>query len=362
MLIVKQYRSLVTLAWIALATAICNTPAAAWNRGAVQTFAVLPSGPAVEGLAVGRDGNVYAATFDLTAPKGTNARLFSFDPQGHLLRNVPISGSSSAMLGLGFAPGTDTLYAIDFGRGTVMKVDPNTGQAVDCLTAPEGGNAGLNAMAFDAAGNIYVSGSFTGIIYTNSNPNSLCPPGPLNPPSVLTPWFTSLALLGPSNGVPGFGANGLGFNKLGTALFVANTAMDWIVQINVSGRSAGGATVLTNSINGADGLILDGNDNLWVAANQADEIVVVDPSGKAIAKLGDFEGVRNGVTNGLLFPASPAFSPDGQWLYVTNLELDLRTLGPNNTGPQTVDSQWAAEVTRHSIAKLGARVPPIQGQ
>jgi sugar lactone lactonase YvrE len=343
-----------------LAIAVWNTPAVAWNRGAVQTFAVLPAGvPMVEGLTVGPDGKVYAATFN---PTGSGpAQLLTFDPQGHLLKQVAIRGSSSAMLGLGFAPGTDSLFAIDFGRGIVMKVDPNTGQALDCLAAPEKGNAGLNAMAFDAAGNIYVSGSFTGSVYTNST-NSLCPPGPLNPPIVLTPWFTSLDLLGPSNGVPGFGANGLGFNKLGTALFVANTAMDWIVQINVSGRSAGGATVLTNSINGADGLILDANDNLWVAANQADEIVVVDPSGKAIAKLGDFDGIRNGVTNGLLFPASPAFSPDGQWLYVTNLELDLRTLGPNNTGPQTVDSQWAAQVQRHSIARLGARIPPIQGQ
>ncbi len=92
-----------------------------------------------------------------------------------------------------------------------------------------------------------------------------------------------------------------------------------------------------------------------MAANQADEIVVVDPTGKAIAKLGDFDGVQNGVTRGLLFPASPAFSKDGHWLYVTNLELDLRTIG----GPQTVDSQWTAEVERHSIAKLGARIPPI---
>lgn len=41
---------------------------------------------------------------------------------------------------------------------------------------------------------------------------------------------------------------------------------------------------------------------------------------------------------------------DGQWLYVTNLGLL----------PQAVDSQWAAQVQRHSIAKLGARIPPIQ--
>jgi sugar lactone lactonase YvrE len=116
--------------------------------------------------------------------------------------------------------------------------------------------------------------------------------------------------------------------------------------------------VFTDSINGCDGIAIDSSDNIWAAANQADEIVVVDPTGKVIAKLGDFDGVNGGATKGLLFPASPAFSPDGQFLWVTNLELDLRTITKSQQNPngiQTVDSQWAAEVTHHSIAKL--RVP-----
>ena len=103
--------------------------------------------------------------------------------------------------------------------------------------------------------------------------------------------------------------------------------------------------------------MLDRNDNIWVVANQADEIVVVDPTGKAIAKLGDFDGVKDGVTRGLLFPASLAFSKDGKSLLVTNLELDLRTIGL----VQTVDSQWAAQVQRHSIARLRARIPNTPG-
>jgi sugar lactone lactonase YvrE len=115
----------------------------------------------------------------------------------------------------------------------------------------------------------------------------------------------------------------------------------------------------TNSINGCDGIAIDSHDNIWAAANQADEIVVVsstgDSAGKVIAKLGDFDGVQGG--DGLLFPASPAFSKDGQSLFVTNLELDLRILGL----PEAVDSQWAAQVTRHSIAKLEAQIPSSQG-
>jgi hypothetical protein len=35
------------------------------------------------------------------------------------------------------------------------------------------------------------------------------------------------------------------------------------------------------------------------------------------------------------------------------LELDLRSIG----GPQTVDSQWAAQIKQHSIARLKARIP-----
>src|SRR5207248_10596587 len=51
----------------------------------------------------------------------------------------------------------------------------------------------------------------------------------------------------------------------------------------------------------------------------------IDQTGKVLAKLGDFDGIdKNGVPQGLPFPASPAFSLDGRSLYVTNLALDLR--------------------------------------
>jgi sugar lactone lactonase YvrE len=84
--------------------------------------------------------------------------------------------------------------------------------------------------------------------------------------------------------------------------------------------------------------------------------VVVDPTGKAIAKLGDFDGLsKRGVPRGLLFPASLAFSRDGDWLYVANLALDLRHFGL----VQTVDSQWTAQVKRYTVSKIRARIPPL---
>ncbi len=103
-------------------------------------------------------------------------------------------------------------------------------------------------------------------------------------------------------------------------------------------------------------MIINAHGNIWVCANQADEIVVIDKTGRVIAKLGDFGGIDpHGAAIGLLFPASLAFS--GEFLYVTNLALDLRLFGL----PQAVDSQWPAQVTKFTVARISARIPPIPG-
>ena len=90
-------------------------------------------------------------------------------------------------------------------------------------------------------------------------------------------------------------------------------------------------------------------------AQLADEpAVVLDPTGKAIAKLGDFDGItRDGAARGLLFPASLVFSRNKQVVYVTNLALDLRLFEL----AQSVDSQWIATVKRYTVSKLEARIP-----
>src|SRR5262249_5881135 len=268
-------------------------------------------------------------------------QVFGVSGEGHLLRHVSISGSSPHLLGLAFHPLTGALLVIDFGAGKVLNVNRITGASSLFMTVT--GNSGLNALTFDQAGNVYVSDSFQGIIWKTG------PGGGAGAVWVSDPLLTT-------TGIPPFGANGVEFNHAGTIMFVANTGNDTVVQIPVSNGNPGAASVFVNSINGADGVAVDSQDHLWVAANQSAEIVVVDPSGKLIAKLGDFEGVDDkGLPHGLLFPASPAFSRNGKFLFVTNLALDLRVFGL----PQAVDSQWCAQVRHFTVSRIRTQFRPL---
>jgi hypothetical protein len=73
-----------TLACVGLAIAI-STPAAAWERGSVQNFTVPSGSPMMEGLTVGRDGNVYVSTFDPLGATSLPAQVLTFDQDGKLL-------------------------------------------------------------------------------------------------------------------------------------------------------------------------------------------------------------------------------------------------------------------------------------
>jgi DNA-binding beta-propeller fold protein YncE len=312
--------------------------ASAWDRGRVERFATMPGdAPHPEGITADKHGDLYVTPFD---PTGKSAgRVVVFGSRGDLKRVLTISGASGALLGLAFQPDTEdqVLLVLDLGQSRVWSVNPLTGAATVFAQAPAG--SGLNALTFDGAGNVYISDSFGGIIW-KTGPRGGAP----------VAWVTDPLLK--TTGTPGFGANGLDFNRSETALFVANTGDDTVIRIPVTAGQPGKAKVFVHSINGADGLFVDEHDNVWVCANQADEIVVVDKTGRAIAKLGDFNGLRDGAPAGFLFPAS--LVRKGEWIYVTNLSLDIRNAGAS--GP-AVDSPWAAEVTTHTISRIRARIP-----
>jgi sugar lactone lactonase YvrE len=331
----RPIQLLTALLFVALVAAPAG--ATAWDRGRAARFATLPEGTAApEGLEIAPDGEVYVSIFGSTSGAG---ELLAFDRHGRFERRVPVPDASASLLGLAFRPGSDTLLVVDFGGAQVLAVDPDTGASTPFLTLPalprpELG-AGLNDVTFDRAGNVYVSDSFQGVVWRTG-------PGG----GEATAWVDDPLLR--TTGVPPFGANGLRFDGAGTALFVANTGSDWLVRVPVSGGVAGVPAVFATGINGADGLEVDEDDNVWVTANQTDEIVVVDPTGRAIEKLGDFDGLaRDGGARGFLFPASLRLREKD--VLVTNLALDLRQVNPAFT---SVDSAWCAEVTLHTIASI----------
>ena len=169
-------------------------------------------------------------------------------------------------------------------------------------------------MTFDPAGNVYVTDAHQGIIWKVGPGGAKGRHGSRSP------------LLKPTRIPPTIGANGLAFNNKKTALFVANTANDIIVKIPVSGAALepGTPEVFVNRVGGGpDGLIIDEHDNLWVACNQSNEVLVLEPThGRVIAKLGDFGGVdRNGAPVGFLWSNSLVFH--GDEVLVTNLALDV---------------------------------------
>jgi sugar lactone lactonase YvrE len=311
-----------------------------------QLFARLPAnatGP--EGIAIGPDDNVYVSTFgfNTTGQVAGPGKIYVFSRAGALLRTLSVTGSTAGLLGLAFHPTNHRLLVVDNGGSKVYRVDPITGAATVFMTVT--GSAGLNAITFDAAGRVYVSDSYQGIIWRIGAGGGAA-----------TAWLTNDLLK--TTGVPPFGANGLAFNSTHKKLFVANTGNDQIIQVPIAAYgTAGTPSVFVNSINGADGLIIDSDDNIWVAANQADQIVVMDKTGKLIARLGAFSGVAsNGVPRGLLFPASLVFADAGgeginREIYVTNLALDLRLFGL----AQSPDSQWAGMVKFYTVSKISAR-------
>jgi DNA-binding beta-propeller fold protein YncE len=164
-----------------------------------------------------------------------------------------------------------------------------------------------NAMAFDGKGNLYVTDSFQSAVYKVPDPEGCAP-------SCEVETFSHDPLLA-TPGFPAFAANGIAVSPDESALFVANTGDDRVLKLDMGTKNV---TVFAESINGADGLAFDEDGRLWVAANQADEVVALNDAGRVVARMGEFRGLRaDRSPDGLLFPASLVIVGDD--MFVTNL-------------------------------------------
>lgn len=322
------------------------------ERDATIPFATLPDGVRFpEGIAADPNtGDVFVATFDFGNPN----KLLRFDRRGRLAAMKDFGGTP--LLGLDFGPADGKIYILNFGASKLQRIAANFSAATpveDVATFPsigapaarsadnpDGssdtilfGSAGFpapNAMTFTRNGSVYVSDSFQGAIYRIDDVAHCT-----------TPCAVSLVTHDPqlaTAGFPPFGANGLALDADETALLVAVTGDNRVVKLDLATLAIAG---FAESVHGADGLVADRSGRLWVAANQSDEIVGLDETGRVIARLGEFRGInRDGTPDGLLFPASPVIV--GGWMFVTNLALPL-------TGSP---AEWESDVTRWNVVRI----------
>ena len=305
---------LVLLALLALLVVPLPALGAPPPVGVVQNFGpnLQSHCPNPEGIAVDPNGNVYAASF----AGGAAANICVVSRDQRLAGVIPIPAAPpapAALIGELFEQGQG-LYVLDFADGTaphgrLLLVDPSTRDVKTVAT----GFAEPNAIAQDRRRNLFVSDSLLGQI------NKVAPDGSSN-----TVWVQSPLLR--TTGFPPFGANGLAFDRDQRFLYVANTGDSRVLRVAVSQDGSAGAVEVfadgatinarqrtTEALHGADGIMFDVRGNLYVCANQANEIQVLSPSGELIARY------TGSGSNALDFPASLVFKE--RELFVTNLSL-----------------------------------------
>jgi sugar lactone lactonase YvrE len=170
---------------------------------------------------------------------------------------------------------------------------------------------GANGIGFDKNGNLYVTGGRNGRIYRTG------PEGGRAEVVAQIPLHTRVLPDGKTE--QSVTANGFTFDKQGTTLYIADTARGaiWKLAIGNDGK-AGQPTLMTQTVllEGADGPSFDPQGNLWVAANERNAVVLVQPDGRA------FDVQKNNSKGPLEFPTSVVFVE--ATAYVSNFDTPRR--------------------------------------
>ena len=311
----------------------------------------------IEGLTSDRRGNLYAPGRVQNAPcpvfrvsGGTNS----------VVGNLPAPCNPA---GLAFGP-DGRLYIADSGRIMVLRPDTGTPPTAEVYATDVPGS---NGVAWDRRGDLWVTdgGTAQGRVWRIGRDrvpvemfriqplaNDVIPTGigrdvrGLPPGQItITPNGRQAANLAGSQHLV---ANGIAFTKRGDAV-VADTARGaiWLIRLDHKGRvlsRTGCDTTFTANtlcldnvlvqhpyLDGADGIVLDDDDNIYVAANERNAIAVVTDEGRAVELYRNPVGadrLRN--AGPLEFPTSPVLV--GRKLCVTNSDGDRRDNSPSTPG------------------------------
>jgi sugar lactone lactonase YvrE len=205
------------------------------------------------------------------------------------------------------------LYLTAGGFSEVLRIrgrnlDPdNPGTAGPFATDTEG----ANGIAFDRNGNLYVSGGRNGRIYRTGPEGGRA--------QVIAQVAPHTRKLPDGKSEQALTANGIVFDKQGSTLYITDTARGaiWKLAIGSDGKTDQPVLMTQSSLlEGADGPAFDPQGNLWVAANERNAVVMVQPDGRA------FDVQKNGSKGPLEFPTQVVFVD--ATAYVSNFDTPRR--------------------------------------
>lgn len=288
--------------------------------GSSQVFAAMPSPGFPEGIAV-RGNRVYVAG-PATFGQNTEPAVLAYDLKSKaLVAQYPVTianpyAGQRALSCIAFGP-DGKLYAIEPFVG-VVRMDLNAANSQEVYSpfpAPPPTGALPNDLAFDGAGNLYVTDSFQGLIYR-------IPAGGGAP----VVWFQDARLLG--NPALPFGVNGIRIDKKTGAMYVTVT-----VRADFSGAvlrlpvvdapTANDLTVFhvfspATGLPGPDGIALAKSGRLYVALAGTSQVAVLSPDGTEVARFNGPAQGSGGTTLPWANPANIAFNDTAGTILVTN--------------------------------------------
>ncbi len=310
-----------------------NRPDAAIRFAQLPEGAVFPEGIAVDPVS----GDVFVSTSDFTFSSGEANKVLRYARNGRL--EAVLDVSPSPLLGLAYCNGyvyianTEALVgatskiqrvAADFDSSSLVedvaevpeifapgdRTVANPDGSTDTVVFGSNGVALPNAIAVDDSATppiLYFTDSFQGAVFKVEDFENCQAP-------CVASVMVHDPLLATANHSIGIGANGIAIDKSARRLYVANLGDDRIVTVDLDD---GTAEVFAEDLPRPDGVMLDDNGRLWVCSVYHNEILVLDPDARIVARLGSFKGIdRHGMALGLLGPASCV--ANGNWLYVTN--------------------------------------------
>jgi len=330
----------------------------------------------IEGLTGDKQGNLYTPGRALTAADECPVFKVNSNIENPPLVEVGRIPAPCAPLGLAFDH-AGKLFVTEPNGGKIFSFFPNAGTPPNA-TEFASGVPGANGVAFDEEGNLWTSDGVTG----QGRVWKITPAGIVTEEFRIQPMANEVNLVAGIGGVgrdvrtlppgtitvlPGsrnaantagsqpLVANGLAFDKDGD-LFVSDTARGaiWKVKLdrrgNLRSRTGCDTTFTANTLcmgnlfvahpllEGADGIALDHDGNIWVSVNERNAIVVVTDKGKVIEVFRNAPDpatqLRNAGQNlgaGLLeFPTSPFLSD--RKLCTASSDGNRRDNSPNSAG------------------------------